>query len=278
MSSMKPLISESGLGTLERPVYSPGLLLEDEDLTTGVSYTRRLTQLLFRSLFGCGVICGLTVEARLVCNRRHLKVTVDPGLGLDCLGNPIEVTSTVEVVYDPGCEPIPERVWVVACYLDRDCAPREVACGCDGGNERAMTRQRSGFEIRLYPSHPECACSCERPERKPEADPDCRCPPGEVPAAPAAAAVQQTPPADPEAWRRAGLAAESCYLDHVRGLCDCGCGCTCILLGVVTIPRDPYAEQTPGDVLAVDDRGVRRIRPWLIGMTLEQARPPQLTT
>jgi hypothetical protein len=56
----KPLThpENSMKGSLIRPTYSPGLLLEDDDLTAGVSYTRGLTQLLFRSLFGCGVICG----------------------------------------------------------------------------------------------------------------------------------------------------------------------------------------------------------------------------
>ena len=53
----------TGSSTLVRPRFSPGLLLRDDDLKVGVDYTRELSRLMFRSLFGCGVICGLKVEA-----------------------------------------------------------------------------------------------------------------------------------------------------------------------------------------------------------------------
>ena len=54
------------------------MLLEDEDLNAGVSYTRDLTRILFKSLFGCGVICGLVVGAKRTCNGGKLEITVVP--------------------------------------------------------------------------------------------------------------------------------------------------------------------------------------------------------
>lgn len=275
MSSLKPMAEAHGQGTLERPVYSPGLLLEDEDLTSGVSYTQRLTQLLFRSLFGCGVICGLTVTARLVCHRRKLEVTVAPGVGLDGMGNPVEVPRAVAFSYDPGCDPMPPTIWVAACYKDRDCAPREVSCGCDGEADRAMTRRKAGFAIHLYAEPPSCACGCERPA--PPKPPDCDCPPARTQPAVQTLDAPATgtgagPDVDPAEWRALGRPKDSCYRDHVLGVCDCGCGCGCILLGsVTTTPADSDESENPA--LSVEDAGARRIRPMLIGMALEAARP-----
>src|SRR6266511_3754463 len=97
----KKYASHQGLSTLERPRYSAGLLLEDEDLTASVEYTRNMMRLMFRSLFGCGVICGLDVEAKLICNGRKLSVMIGNGVALDCLGNPIEIPKAQTIEYDP---------------------------------------------------------------------------------------------------------------------------------------------------------------------------------
>ncbi|MEI9852768.1 MAG: hypothetical protein WDN24_20060 [Sphingomonas sp.] len=63
------------IGQIERPLYAPGLILQDSDLTAAVDYTRELNRLLFRTLFGCGVICGLRVGIREDCG---LTVTIAP--------------------------------------------------------------------------------------------------------------------------------------------------------------------------------------------------------
>jgi hypothetical protein len=255
-----------GWGTLERPLYTPGLLLEDEDLTSGVNYTRRLTQLLFSSLFGCGVICGLRVGAVAECGGRHLKVTVEKGLGLDCFGNPIEVPAPVAVTYDPGCDKFPPSIWVVACYSDGDCAPRELSC-CDAGEDRANTRRKAGYEIKLYGSQPKCVCSCEKPvEKRPHGDGDCRCPPqANVPRDQTAAEgpSEDTPASilDCEGgWSK-------CYDDHFNGVCSCGCGCNCILIGKIDLELGEDGSIFKG--IANKDKiyeHVRKIRPMLVGM------------
>jgi hypothetical protein len=164
MNTAKFLKKVEGLATLERPRYSPGLLLEDEDLTAGVDYTREITRLLFRSLFGCGVICGLDVKATLKCKRTELHVEVGPGVGLDGSGNPLHVPKTQQLAYDPDCEPMPERVWVVLCYKDKDCRPKDVSCSGDDDNRSEHTRSRDGFVIKLYDGLPDCACACAKPE------------------------------------------------------------------------------------------------------------------
>src|SRR5438477_12454528 len=103
MRTVKALVSQDDLSSLQRPRFSPGLLLEDEDLNAGVNYTRDLTRLLFKSLFGCGVICGLQVKARPTCKGSRLEITVPKGLAFDCLGNPLEVPVSQTFEYNPDC-------------------------------------------------------------------------------------------------------------------------------------------------------------------------------
>src|SRR5262245_28854138 len=131
MKTAKPLVTKDGLSSLQRPRFRPGLLLEDEDLNAGVSYTQDMMRLLFRSLFGCGVICGLGVKAQLTCERRKLAISIASGLALDCAGNPIHVAQLVNVTLDPDCKPMPPELWVSVCYTEKCCRPKDVACSSD---------------------------------------------------------------------------------------------------------------------------------------------------
>lgn len=239
MSTLKPLVPpHSGLSLLERPRFSPGLLLEDEDLTAGVVYTREINRLLFRSLFGCGVICGLDVKAALTCEGRKLEVTVERGLALDCLGNPIHVPKAQRLTYDPDCVRLPPWVWVTVCYVEKCCRPRDVSC-TDDESQPVHTRSHDGFEIRLYGEQPGCACSCERPaEKEPHSKDEC-CPEGESSDSASAkskkAEESQRREKDDPCW---------CYADHNEGVCACDCGCTCVVIGKI---RTTTVEQEGGE-------------------------------
>ena len=87
--------STKGLSTLVRPRFGPGMLLQHEDLDQLNVYARELNRLMFRSLFGCGVVCGLVVTTDAKCGPR---ITVDAGLALTCDGDPI---------YVPKASPLP---------------------------------------------------------------------------------------------------------------------------------------------------------------------------
>jgi len=131
MNTQDQLLSKQcGTSSLLRPQFSPGLLLEDDDLNTSVSYTRELTKLMFRSLFGCGVICGLEVSGTQPCAGK-LDISVAKGLALDCMGNPIELQSAVSVEYAPDCGDLQLPIWVVVCYKEKNCRPKDVACSQD---------------------------------------------------------------------------------------------------------------------------------------------------
>jgi hypothetical protein len=159
-------------GDLERPRYSPGLILQDSDLTAAVDYTRDLSRLLFRSLFGCGVVCGLTVSVE---SASELEVTVAPGLALDGCGDPIQLADTVTiglgrrdgVLPEGGADrtgPAHKNLWVVLRGAELLCAPRELVCDADELDDlKQPTRIRASAEVSILFERPQCLCACQAP-------------------------------------------------------------------------------------------------------------------
>jgi hypothetical protein len=143
-----------------RPRFSPGLLLRDDDLNQAVDYTRDLSRLLFRSLVGCGVVCGLKVSSEFKCEQ--LVVTVACGVALDCHGDPIYVPEPQQIPIDSSCgQTVLDQMWVVIKRTEKCCAPRAAACSCDDEENPAVcTRERDGYEIRIVQTAPDHACGC----------------------------------------------------------------------------------------------------------------------
>jgi hypothetical protein len=191
--------------TLVRPKFGPGMLLQHEDLDQMTAYTQELSRLMFRSLFGCGVItkCG------------KVYVTVGTGLALDCSGDPVYVPKDQPIVFDDQCDPnLTGTLWVVLCGTVTCCAPRTSLCASDEDEAPAVcTRERDGFEIRVVRQRPKCVCGCKDPEERDNSidlliDTECKC-------------------VNPNL---------ECYKDHYDGKCGCSCddcsdcGCKCVLL------------------------------------------------
>jgi hypothetical protein len=253
MSNEKALATFKGLSTLLRPRYERGLLLEDDDLTSAVEYTRNSVRLLFRSLFGCGVICGLEVSATKDCNDTKLHVTVRKGVALDCLGNPIEVPRPQAVTYDADCKPLPPCVWVSVCYLEKNCRPKDVSCSLDEESHVVHTRSHDGFEIKLHKHQPRCACSCA-PPRNGDRGEESRgsatcCGDSNVSQATAASAGE----ASADGSSQSGDC--TCYDTHNAGECECDCDCSCVVIGKIHV----------NDLLSYDTTVRRFIRPVLLG-------------
>lgn len=240
--------SQTVAAVLERPRYSPGLILEDGDLTAAVNYTQSLNRLLFRNLFGCGVICGLNVSAVRDCG--VLQVTVTAGLALDGCGDPIQVPGPVTVAIgkaklaemekDPTK---PGRFWVILCGREKPCAPRPLLCETDEYDGAAQpTRIRALSEVSIVFDPPDCACKCQEPK-----------------------------PREPDATGRTDDVHHTpCQYDHETRLdCapDCGCGTACACGCCVLLA---YVEGKPGKPPApwawtAKLKDVRRfIRPKLI--------------
>jgi hypothetical protein len=259
-------ISKTSVGVLERPRYSPGLILEDSDLTAAVDYTRALNRLLFRSLFGCGVVCGLTVSIGTDCG---LQVTVAPGLALDGCGDPLQLAGPVTlelgrregVLPAQGTEGPPERTrefWVVACASEKPCAPRTLVCdGDDLDGTRQPTRTRATTEISVSFTAPQCACGCKPPGKETE---NGKREPSAKSSLLGDSVQSPLEVLDPHGCHKAHREDPGCPADCGCGsACSCGC---CVLLARVQWVETRLSPQ--GGWTAVHD-GVRRfIRPLLL--------------
>jgi hypothetical protein len=228
-----------GTSTLARAKFGPGMLLQHDDLEQLNVYPRELSRLMFRSLFGCGVVCGLVVKAVEDCG--VITVTVGSGLALDCQGDPIYVPKADEVKIDEKCYPnLGDDLWIVLCGTQKCCSPRTSVCGSDDDDApSACTRERDGYEIRVMRGKPDCVCACLKPRKEQKAD-ACKC-------------------VDPE---------DECYKAHYAGVCgcdceDCGkCDCDCVLLARIDREKDGKDKNHPE--WKSDHRVRRFVRPVLM--------------
>lgn len=243
---------KKGPSTLIRATFSPGMLLQHEDLQQVNAYTRDLSRLLFKSLFGCGVVCGLKVQATSDCDQ--LKVTIQPGVALACSGDPVHVPQPVIVWVKGPLDPQLDTLWVVLRRWVKHCVPRSSHCCDDDDAPSACTRERDGFEIQVVSPRPECVCGC--PDADANVDPtenSCRCANSEL----------------------------KCYEDHYAGRCgfqgdDCDdCECKSIILARLDKPKNP------GEHWKTEYRVRRFVRPVLmrdpetIVKEKSEARPPR---
>jgi|SRR5262245_38335668 len=240
-TNSQPLVQAKRPSTLVRAKFGPGMLLQHDDLEQLNVYTRDLNRLMFRSLFGCGVVCGLVVGTEVKCGK--VNVTVDSGLALDCQGDPIYVPQPQSIVLDEQCTPdIPTPLWVVLCGTVKCCSPRTSMCASDEEEMASVcTREREYFEIRIVRARPPCVCGCPEPDPRDPVqaffDDKCKC-------------------VNP---------AHKCYADHYAGKCGCnddgaGCECDCVLLARL----DRTGSDPEHPIWTADHRVRRFVRPVLM--------------
>lgn len=255
-------------GEIERPLYAPGLILQDSDLTAAVDYTRDLNRLLFRTLFGCGVVCGLTVSVREHCG---LIVTVAPGLALDGCGDPLQLPGPamvkleerdgVLVTPDTQGSPKQQEFWVVACAKERRCAPRSLVCDDSLDDIREATRARAATEISIVFAAPECACAYDGTPQG--TDDTSGNDVSRTNAAGAPAGVVDTQPGTAQSKRESYVARQ----DDANCPADCGCGSACDCGCCVLLAKAHWSDGT----WVVQHAGVRRfVRPQLIADPLDR--------
>jgi hypothetical protein len=208
MSGTNVTDPKGGTSSLEAPTFGPGMLLHHEDLEGLRSYTRDLSRLMFRSLFGCGVICGLVVDTDPKCRKTVIRVTA--GVALACSGDPIELPRAQSIPLADDCDAVIEGpLWVILCATTKRCAPRVATCSSDDDEAPPVhTRERAGFEVRVVNQRPDCACSCLEPEGLTENE------------------------------------EFKCYAAHEEGECGCrcaegsACSCDCVLLAELEKDED----------------------------------------
>ena len=260
--------SQTVAAILERPRYSPGLILEDSDLSSAVDYTRSLSRLLFRNLFGCGVICGLNVKVDVECG---LNVTVAPGLALDGCGDPLQLPAPVTIAFDKRKADqlgvAGTSFWIALCGKEKLCQPRALVCDADDYDGATQaTRIRALSEVSILFEEPKCICGCLPPDPQTDAAP----PQASLASAAAAGAVPPAPGRDPchDAHEARVDCAEECGCGTA---CDCGC---CVLLAKASFAAG--ANGAAGS-WTVQHKGVRRlVRAALVADREPGAPPPAL--
>ncbi len=150
----------TGTSTLVRARFEPGMLLQHDDLEQMSTYTRELNRLMFRSLFGCGVVCGLKVTPTRDCGKD--AIVIGAGLALDGCGDPIYVPKDVSLTIDEHCQPGKDPLWVQLCRTSKCCSPRTATCGCDDEETSSVcAREREGYEIRIVRDQPRASHSSQ---------------------------------------------------------------------------------------------------------------------
>ncbi len=228
--------STKGTSTLVKAKFGPGMLLQHEDLEQVNSYTRDLSRLLFKSFFGCGVICGLVVQVDPKCGK--VCITVGAGVALAGSGDPVHVPKDQTFTLDENCDTdVDSPLWVVLCGTVKQCAPRNSMCASDDDEAPSEpTRERDGFEIRVV-RDPKCACGCDKPSVQP-------------------AVAMKIDEGRQQGEDHCLCADPTCHTTHYAGECGCtcgdgsDCGCECILLARL--------DKVEGEIKWTVDHRVRR--------------------
>ena len=222
---------------LVKPKFGPGMLLRAEDLDLLKDYTRDLSRLMFRSLFGCGVVCGLVVKVYGDCG--EVKVDVGSGLAIACSGDPIYIPKDVTFTLHDDCDDATEdeEVWIILCGKEKCCGPRTSICASDEEDSPVeCTREKDWYEIRVVTDPPECVCSClEQKDETTKTGKDAKVGnQGFSEAGSITTGGQSSAAANNNVDCR--CATGPCYEDHYQGYCKCHCGkcsdcdCKCVLL------------------------------------------------
>jgi len=140
-------VCETGDASLVRPKYSPGLLLEDTDLTGAVDFTRSLSSLLLRAMLGAGVLCGFKVMATV--EKKCMHISVRRGIGVDSCGALVELPHDVSVNCEIACddEKKSAEFAVLIRRDERPCGQRDVACV--GGDATVADKLRESYSINV---------------------------------------------------------------------------------------------------------------------------------
>jgi hypothetical protein len=215
--------SKPGTSKLSRAKFGPGMLLKHEDLELLNSYTRDLSRLMFRSLFGCGVVCGLVVDTKTECGK--VVVTVGSGVAITCSGDPIWVPREESLPAHDECDDgKDDELWIVLCRTVKCCAPRPATCSSgDDEMPSVCTRELFGYELQVRNRRPECVCDCIKKPTSPVNGKQ----------------KEQTTALETDDETNPCLCADPtlpCYASHYDGKCGCSCSecadcdCDCVLL------------------------------------------------
>jgi hypothetical protein len=265
MNAKLKLPSIQGMTGREESLFSPGGLLQADDLTGIGEYFKKRERLMFRTLFGCGVMCGLVVRPHEdECKKLHIGI--DCGVALDCCGDPVEVPKAEELVIDLCDVKTDGPLWIVMRRIEKCCAPRTAVCAEDDEEAPSVcTRLREGYEITVLDTKPKCACICEplEPPKEPAANVKI-----ETGAGAHKVYVNEHKPLPIRGVATPCLCVDpkiDCYRKHYLGECCCDssdcCDCEWIVLAQVQKNTNPDPKEP---AWLADHRYRRFVRPVLM--------------
>lgn len=163
MSGDKSECEASGDSGFKRNNYFTGKLLSEKDLTDEQEYYMGKRRLHNRLMHGWGVVCGLRVMPTSPPSRR---VSLEPGLAIDCAGNEIIVPKSYEldVAGTLGCRAAkcggsnprgrraegPQRLYVVVEYCETPTDPvTSLSTNGHEGDLIGYSRMSEGYRFDL---------------------------------------------------------------------------------------------------------------------------------
>ena len=148
------------------PVFTDGMVVTANDLTSSMHYPVELLQTLVRAFFGCGVVCGLSVEPYHDRGGGDGKwcLIIHPGTALDCRGYPLKLCECQKLDLKPDpcfCGELPERLCIALKRCTVKEGPRDDANSCDADSKagQAYGRLREYVGIKVFDPN-----DCDLPE------------------------------------------------------------------------------------------------------------------
>lgn len=86
--------------TLRRPHFSPRQLVTADDLNAGVSYLVERSRRHNRYLHGCGIVCGLQLDASMALNQDTLDLSISAGAAIGPHGDMITVPARPSLLFN----------------------------------------------------------------------------------------------------------------------------------------------------------------------------------
>jgi hypothetical protein len=151
----KPVIQST---RTEQVVFKDGMIVTAEHLQAAMQYPVSLFQTLVRSFFGCGIVCGLKVEAVDGCTtceaddtRKNVwEVQILSGVALDCQGYPLELCKPIKINLKPdpcSCDGPPAEVCIaIRRYVSEDLQTKS---SCNGSESEQVHDPRKPEQIMI---------------------------------------------------------------------------------------------------------------------------------
>ena len=174
--------STSRPASTEAVAFTDGMLVTAADLRAATQYPLSVMQVLVRSFFGCGIVCGLDVsnsneQAGRAANpdcppENGFIVEIAPGVALGCDGFPVEICGKIKLDLSPdpcGCPIAGSQTRWIAIRRVTSAEPSGGGCGCGSGSGcgcgagggssgQQCTRVRDHVLIQAFDTVPAGAC------------------------------------------------------------------------------------------------------------------------